>query len=258
MIKFFRKIRQGLLTENKFSKYLIYAIGEIVLVVIGILIALQINNWNEQHKTHAKQEAYLQLIKGEMSNNLESLRTEKVKLSTSIDSQKQILELMHDQTALATISEEDLSLMMLPALSFQIAVNIEQGVLSELISSGGLKEIENDSISTMLSSWDGRLYKLRQHEESLGSLFTKNNDYFGEHGAFRTIFDNTSYTDYVEINSLPESASNKHILSSQTYENILLIQLATSTHLSKSVYPRFENEILDLIGLIDHELNDID
>lgn len=47
MIKFFRKIRQQLLSENKFSKYLIYAIGEIVLVVFGILIALQINNWNQ-------------------------------------------------------------------------------------------------------------------------------------------------------------------------------------------------------------------
>lgn len=50
MIKFFRKIRQRLLTENKFSKYLIYAIGEIFLVVIGILIALQINNQNETRK----------------------------------------------------------------------------------------------------------------------------------------------------------------------------------------------------------------
>ncbi len=47
MIKFFRKIRQKLLSENKFSKYLIYAIGEILLVVIGILIALQVNNWNQ-------------------------------------------------------------------------------------------------------------------------------------------------------------------------------------------------------------------
>ncbi|MFD2586976.1 DUF6090 family protein [Croceitalea marina] len=50
MIKFFRKIRQKLLSENKFSKYLIYAVGEIILVVIGILIALQINNWNESRK----------------------------------------------------------------------------------------------------------------------------------------------------------------------------------------------------------------
>ncbi|SNR73910.1 hypothetical protein SAMN04488009_3514 [Maribacter sedimenticola] len=50
MIKFFRKIRQNLLSENKFSKYLIYAIGEIILVVVGILIALSINNWNESKK----------------------------------------------------------------------------------------------------------------------------------------------------------------------------------------------------------------
>ena len=49
MIKFFRKIRQKTLTENKFSKYLIYAGGEIILVVIGILIALSINNWNEEN-----------------------------------------------------------------------------------------------------------------------------------------------------------------------------------------------------------------
>ena len=51
MIKFFRKIRQQLLMENKTSKYFKYAIGEIILVVIGILIALQINNWNEHKKT---------------------------------------------------------------------------------------------------------------------------------------------------------------------------------------------------------------
>lgn len=50
MIKFFRKIRQHMIKENKASKYMLYAIGEIVLVVIGILIALQINNWNENRK----------------------------------------------------------------------------------------------------------------------------------------------------------------------------------------------------------------
>ncbi|MGB5318748.1 DUF6090 family protein [Eudoraea sp.] len=50
MIKFFRRIRQQLLKENNLSKYLLYAIGEIVLVVIGILIALQINNWNQENK----------------------------------------------------------------------------------------------------------------------------------------------------------------------------------------------------------------
>jgi len=67
MIKFFRRIRQRLLSENKFSKYLLYAIGEIVLVVIGILIALQINNWNEQKKT---KEFEHQILK-DISNSLQ-------------------------------------------------------------------------------------------------------------------------------------------------------------------------------------------
>ncbi len=59
MIKFFRKIRQQMLTENKFSKYLLYAIGEIILVVIGILIALQINTWNEGRKLANQETLYL-------------------------------------------------------------------------------------------------------------------------------------------------------------------------------------------------------
>ncbi|MDX1463776.1 MAG: DUF6090 family protein [Marinirhabdus sp.] len=50
MIKFFRRLRHRLLNENKVGKYLIYALGEIVLVVIGILIALQINSWNDYNK----------------------------------------------------------------------------------------------------------------------------------------------------------------------------------------------------------------
>ena len=68
MIKFFRKVRQKLLSENKFSKYLIYAIGEIILVVIGILIALQINNANTHRKETQTLHGYLRSI----NNNVES------------------------------------------------------------------------------------------------------------------------------------------------------------------------------------------
>jgi hypothetical protein len=59
MFRFFRSIRQRLMNENKFSKYLLYAIGEILLVVIGILIALQVDNWNEERK---KQREITQLL----------------------------------------------------------------------------------------------------------------------------------------------------------------------------------------------------
>jgi len=66
MIRFFRTIRQQLVMENKTSKYIKYAIGEIVLVVIGILIALQINNWNESRKARVKEVEILEDFEKEL------------------------------------------------------------------------------------------------------------------------------------------------------------------------------------------------
>ena len=66
MIKFFRHIRQSMIKENRTSKYLLYAIGEIILVVIGILIALQINNWNEERKTTANLSKALKALKTDL------------------------------------------------------------------------------------------------------------------------------------------------------------------------------------------------
>jgi hypothetical protein len=62
MIKFFRKIRYDLMEKNKTGKYLKYAFGEIILVVIGILIALQINNWNEKKNSINQAEKHLETI----------------------------------------------------------------------------------------------------------------------------------------------------------------------------------------------------
>jgi len=74
MIKFFRKIRKQLLTENKFSKYLLYAIGEIILVVIGILIALGVNNWNQEKKDHHLGENYLLRIHRDLVQDTTNFR----------------------------------------------------------------------------------------------------------------------------------------------------------------------------------------
>jgi hypothetical protein len=73
MIKFFRKIRQKLLSENKFSKYLIYAIGEIFLVVIGILIALGINNWNSDRIENLKYQKQL-------ANIVQNIKSDSIQL----------------------------------------------------------------------------------------------------------------------------------------------------------------------------------
>lgn len=70
MFKFFRIIRQELLAGNRFRKYLLYAVGEIILVVIGILIALQINNWNEHRKERAFERQMLQSFKQSLETDL--------------------------------------------------------------------------------------------------------------------------------------------------------------------------------------------
>ena len=66
MIKFFRRIRQKLVSQNKFSKYMFYAIGEIILVVIGILIALQVNTWNVDRLNGLEEERILRDLKEEI------------------------------------------------------------------------------------------------------------------------------------------------------------------------------------------------
>ena len=90
MIKFFRKIRQNLLSEGKTGKYFKYAIGEIILVVIGILIALQINNWNENRKNKIAEANYycrilddFEITKKSINESLEGI-TSRIGISKKI------------------------------------------------------------------------------------------------------------------------------------------------------------------------------
>lgn len=73
MIKFFRRSRQNLVSEGKTGKYFTYALGEIVLVVIGILIALAINNWNEDRKLRNQEITYLNNLKDDLSTQINML-----------------------------------------------------------------------------------------------------------------------------------------------------------------------------------------
>lgn len=73
MIKFFRNIRRAMVKENRVSKYFLYALGEIILVVIGILIALQINNWNEYRKAKAVERSFFQNVLLDLQKDREKL-----------------------------------------------------------------------------------------------------------------------------------------------------------------------------------------
>ena len=85
MIHFFRRIRQGLLSQNRFSKYLLYAIGEVVLVVLGILIALNINNWNELKKKKRDERGLLIAV-------LENLELDSLAIVNVVHNKERILD----------------------------------------------------------------------------------------------------------------------------------------------------------------------
>ena len=84
MITILRKIRKQLISKNKFSSYLLYAIGEILLVVVGILIALQINNWNEERKDRHTEHQLLQAIQSNLEEDAENLKISKARYELTL------------------------------------------------------------------------------------------------------------------------------------------------------------------------------
>ena len=107
MIKIFRKIRQQLLIENKFSKYLIYAIGEIVLVVIGILIALSLNNWNQWQQQREKETIILNDLKENLESNIQLLENEMKHIKRCNQSGELIYQLVKNENTNGLITPED-------------------------------------------------------------------------------------------------------------------------------------------------------
>ena len=94
MIKLFRKIRQELLLGNKTGQYFKYAIGEIILVVIGILIALQINNWNENRKANSIKQSYYSQIIFDLDKETKNIEERVMYLDSGIVSVDNYFELM--------------------------------------------------------------------------------------------------------------------------------------------------------------------
>ena len=92
MIKFFRKIRYNLMEQNKTGKYFKYAIGEIVLVMIGILLALQVNNWNEARKNRLLELIYLENITADLNLNINELQEFIASRETCIKASDSILK----------------------------------------------------------------------------------------------------------------------------------------------------------------------
>lgn len=157
MIKFFRSIRKKLLSENKFSKYLLYALGEIVLVVIGILIALQINNWNETQKEVKEEKAILQNLHEEFTVNKKMYEFNSSRNENAKRVGYRLMSLIgKSQKELAQQNIDSLLYNLLEAGQYRPSEN----TINDLIQSGRLKLLKNKKLKTLLYNWKSELKEL--------------------------------------------------------------------------------------------------
>ena len=151
MLKFFKKIRQNLLLENKTGKYFKYAIGEIVLVVIGILIALQINNWNEERKIENMGKEYIREIYTDLTNDILNLNQILIALKAQYDGTENVLTIIEstEKKITDTIQFSDNHRAPLQLLIVQRDLN----TFDKLRSSGQSGLLKNDSLTDLLDEF---------------------------------------------------------------------------------------------------------
>ena len=255
MIKFFRKIRQNLLSEGKTGKYLKYAIGEIVLVVIGILIALSINNWNENRKTQNNQEKYLILLKEEALKNLNSVKKAIESVESTMIGQRDLIKLIDGNQD--TISEKYLSELFLKVFVFTTKLDYENSVFSELKTSGELKNIGNDSIRNSLVTLEPLVKGATAHEQDIRLDYESAGQIIDEIGNRRRLLDDNDLNKHLFFNKAVENSSNIPLLRNKEFKNHLVNYSGTCYGIVNRTYPRLESHLKTLIRMLDEELENI-
>ncbi len=224
MINFFRKIRKQMADENRPLKYMRYAIGEILLVVVGILIALQINTWNEERKLNAEEQYLLKELLVEFETNFKKIKNDQLINNISQKASLEILELIDSGNM--ENSTKNLDSLFMGLFSYA-SFNASTGVLNEIISSGKLRVIKDDSLRNMLTGWPGWIdnqqedIDIRREQINLHVV-----PFFVRYAPFKNgdnYLDFTHWSDKYKRNILDRSELNYDYkaLSSREFEGIL-------------------------------------
>ncbi|WP_435624245.1 DUF6090 family protein [Flagellimonas sp.] len=142
MIKFFRKIRQKLISEKKFSQYLLYAVGEIILVVIGILIALQINDYSEQKKERKKEQVLLSNLSKDVALDIQQIENNTMLSRERLKRLDSLIQLLKSPENL----DEDRFVRQSYEFVFDQYFKSNSGIFDEAVSSGKMSFVQNESL----------------------------------------------------------------------------------------------------------------
>ncbi len=185
MINFFRKIRQRLLTENKFSKYLIYTIGEIVLVVIGILIALQINNWNEEQKLIRDERIILISLKTDFISNNEKITNV---LQAQSEQKSTIVAYLKYINSDRKIIGDSLALKLWWTTAYRPFYSTD-GTLNSLLNSSRIDLVKNNTLKEKLTSYTSDYNIYKDHEEEYENFVKLLRQFAADHFSFSPYVD---------------------------------------------------------------------
>tara|TARA_R100001480_G_scaffold29670_1_gene40340 strand:+ start:785 stop:1549 length:765 start_codon:yes stop_codon:yes gene_type:complete len=226
MIKFFRKIRFNLLSENKTSKYFKYAFGEIILVVIGILIALQINNWNENRKNKITEADYYCRILDDLELN-EKLIDENYELTTNRI--KLTKELIKD---LNNIPNDRSSILNKFVLALRHDVSLPSNITFEdLTSSGQLKLLTDIKLKT----------RLIQHSTFLNNTLNLLKENRNEVVKRYTDFELITELGYQDIDYMNRELDKEHIA--------LLPKTNWTNDPTHSIFIKFQDNLVFILGM---------
>jgi hypothetical protein len=249
MISFFRKIRQKLISQNRVTQYLAYAVGEILLVVIGILIALQVNSWNENRKNQIESVIILKNLKSELKEDFSFLNYTLGRLESRKAAADYLYSLITNETKSVSLdSIEIVEALMRTGYIHKFVPSF--AVYNEIQSSGKLNLIQSDSIKKYLASYKSKVEENIRiegpYEITLKDFEKEAVNYLSE-----IPLSNKKFTErYKLVNfELPEISKDKEFLAS-------LKHISYITEIELVLKREFLFTVLkDLEGLIDKELN---
>lgn len=171
MIKYFRQIRQNLLMNNNSGKYLKYALGEILLVVVGILIALQINNWNEGRIIKHQEKEILEKLKNDLNADFANFTKQ-----DSFYSQHVVhLQRAHEIIYKSKLRDEDIEIVMSFGGANIHDIIPRRTAFDEMIHSGKIYNLSNDALVENIIEYyraiDAQIYQIRQTRNEFRAVF---------------------------------------------------------------------------------------
>ena len=255
-----RSLLRGLRRANvsSFRSYLPYAVGEIFLVVIGILIALEVNNYSDLRKQRAQEKRVLLSLHYEIENNIKTLDRSILEKETIVNINKEILNFTGPEAEWTSSSKLD-SFMYYIAVSGWIYVP-DDGVLNEIINSGKLTIISDESIKREIASLPQLLSLIREEDrlyrDDLHQYFLP---FLSSHYTLRNPTKYRALHEYSEsdLGTTKFRLEPNKLLANQEFENILSIQaiwIKFSLDMCKNQRLKFEN----LQKLIEERYHDVD